>query len=368
MPAKSWKDSARNALRYANTVRYDQNGVPYEEFTTDMRHARDATLIIDTMEKIVRSRSDLYQVVDARGIGCLMRVKMTPLGREFSTLLRKSYADIKASFPSHKFHPLLELFNKHVMALPIGCSAIIPSDVPYLNRAIREIREEGKSHDFREKRDGFVRWSRESTKSLLSYIDALYAKHSRMLVIRLDVGYRKVEGSGHALLTHEEVAEHRKRLFGYIRRGYRAKLLGYAWTLEFGRVKGFHYHLLLFFDANQAKSDFLIGEELGYVWCSMATEGMGTFHNCNRNHYANHGIGAVHVAHKDAMDSLRNDVASYLTKPCFYVRHVVKGAHTFDHGNKPKLPKIKRGRPRKHESKQSAVLLPYIEDGRPLWL
>jgi Inovirus Gp2 len=368
MNTKSWKEAARIALKYANVIRFCEQGMNIEEFTLDETYARDATLIVDTMEKIVRTRSELFHVVAAKGDKGSQHVKMTALGKEFLALLKKSYVSIQESFSSHKFHPLLELFNKHVREMSPACSMALPADVPFLNRAVEAIREEGKSQAFRDVRDGFVRWSRESTKSLLRYVDALFAKYSRLLVVRLDVGYRKAPGIGHPLLTHQEVSEHRKQFFQFVRRGYRARLLGYAWSLEFGRAKGFHYHLLLFFDANQVRSDYVIGEELGQFWRDVATYGMGTYHNCSRNTYTRHGLGMIQFTEKDAMTVLKENVASYLTKPCFYIRHVVKGGHTFDHGNMPKMPKVKRGRPRNLGHVHRRLLIPQINDGPPLWL
>jgi hypothetical protein len=52
-------------------------------------------------------------------------------------------------------------------------------------------------------------------------------------------------------------------------------LVGYVWKLEYGDLKGYYYHLILFFKGSEVKCDFKKGREIGEYWRDVITKGRG---------------------------------------------------------------------------------------------
>jgi hypothetical protein len=134
-------------------------------------------------------------------------------------------------------------------------------------------------------------------------------------------------------------------------------VVGYAWKLEYGLAKTYHYHFLLFFDGAYSQQDIVIAQAIGEYWASNITNGKGIYHNCNRNkaEYKVRGIlGIGMINHCDL--SLRNGLktaAAYLTKVDIYVRMVISGGgRCFGKSGKPKMKKDGRGRPRRNVVEQ----------------
>ncbi|WP_415887580.1 inovirus-type Gp2 protein [Neptuniibacter sp. QD37_6] len=102
-------------------------------------------------------------------------------------------------------------------------------------------------------------------RSMLSYIDKLFKKRSRLLVVRVDLSY-KAEIADICRRASFTMADHvsefeqvkadlerllRNRRHNKIFRG----LLGYIWKLEHGVLRGYHYHVVFFFDGAIRRGD-----------------------------------------------------------------------------------------------------------------
>lgn len=179
-----------------------------------------------------------------------------------------------------------------------------------------------------------------------TYVNGLFEKYARLAVVRLDVGYGKaITGA----VTVEQAMED-YRTFIQKRRGKRSvfgHMLGYVAKLEYSNLKGYHFHLMLFFDGSKVQNHSHYAEEVGKYWRDDVTAGKGTYYNCNRhpNKYKRCGIGRV-----DHWDSVKRAnvlyALSYLTKSEQYVMvKTSKGARTFFMGQ-PRKQRSKAGRPR----------------------
>ena len=100
--------------------------------------------------------------------------------------------------------------------------------------------------------------------SLLGYIRNLINMRSKLLVIRVDLGFRAhSQGSYNAEYAREKF----NRFMNNRRRNsIFANEIGYAWALEFGNNgqmkssgKGFHYHCIFFFDGHKSNHDIMSG-------------------------------------------------------------------------------------------------------------
>jgi hypothetical protein len=227
-----------------------------------------------------------------------------------------------------------------------------------LNDFIDGIRNEAESQKFKKYIYEHQRLITENHKSLMKYIDGLFKKRSRLLVLRVDLSYRKdIEVS---MLSEDEInnkyqqAKKDRENFLNNRRSNKLfeHLVGYAWKLEFASLKGFHYHMIFFFNSSMLHGDVNLAKNIGEYWAKTITKGNGLYYNCNANKgkYKTVGIGAIHCENHEQMKGLEL-AARYLTKPDYYAKiNAPNIGKTFAKGGGITKSKGTRGRPRKHPS------------------
>ena len=153
-------------------------------------------------------------------------------------------------------------------------------------------------------------------KELSHYLDKKFQKHSRLLVIRLDLSF--IEGSRgqwNAYCARDQFKRfmNNRRMIGLI-----DNEVGFAWTLEFGKDKGFHYHLILLFNGARSQQDQKIGHAIGTYWMNDINNGLGTYYCSNDDKTmfqakGQLGIGMIHRHDETARANLLS-IASYLAK------------------------------------------------------
>lgn len=117
--------------------------------------------------------------------------------------------------------------------------------------------------------------------SMRTYIDNLFMHRSRLLVVRVDLGFcANTQGQYDA----EYARECFQRFLNNRRRNqiFDAEV-GYLWSLECGPDKGFHYHCIFFFDGHLRQHGSFIGREIGKYWKSAITAGEGHYSCSNDN-------------------------------------------------------------------------------------
>jgi hypothetical protein len=155
---------------------------------------------------------------------------------------------------------------------------------------------------------------RDQKKSIRYFLSRLFEVHSRVLVLRLDFGYRS--GIYTSLLA---LAQDRDQLIHYLNSKHSLTgnaMLGWIWRIEYGQQKGYHLHTLIMLDANQVRRDIWYGKQIGDYWQEVITAGDGLAYNCNANkeRYKRCGIGKVD--HRDdEKRQMLEDAACYLAKP-----------------------------------------------------
>lgn len=214
------------------------------------------------------------------------------------------------------------------------------------------------------------RYASEYKKEVRNYINGLFDYRSRLLVIRIDLSYRKglfrktttnISNKPLSKQKHKlealrawslEVQEHRKMLLKSLKKQYSKGFIGYMWKLEYTEAKSFHYHMMFFLDGSEHREDITIAKNIGELWVNQITQGDGLYWNCNANKdkYRNLGIGMIN--HND--EALRNNVletAFYLVKRDYLIRSVMFNSknRAFSKGQNPE--KSKSGRPRKESIK-----------------
>lgn len=321
---------------------------------------RSAVLKIRDIESLVRaiSASDevCFRQKNVRGRATFAATKMGE--RLLTNIWAKEVID--KYYPIHDFNPFVKAFfesvEEHAQAFyNLRKAQLFNGDlvilIDSLNRIVERLRQRIRSRDFKGEINSHRRLSNKNHKSLLGYIDAIFEGRSRLLVLRVDLGYSKSVAQRHFRegLQFEEVKKHRERFLRLLRaRVPPTTFLGHAWKLEFGLSKSFHYHCMFFLDGSKLREDIVWGKIIGELWVENATKGQGVYYNCNRtkNVYRACGIGMVDHSDKGMRENLKK-AAIYLTKIEYYMRIATEGrARTFGRGEMPKKPLKKRGRPR----------------------
>lgn len=252
----------------------------------------------------------------------------------------------------YQFEPYIEMALNRIVQSGLYGDHLIPrvairaedarALVQQLNECVDGIRQEGKSKSFKAKLNNYQRSSNKNYKGLTEHIDALFECHSRLLVLRVDLSYSKENSK----TTQAVAKQDRERLFGNARSNKLfADMVGHIWKLEHGPEKGFHYHMMFFFDGSKVREDITLATRIGEYWVDVITKGRGLYFNCNASkwRYENCGIGMVRYGDAELRRGLCKAVV-YLTKTDLYMKLQTEG-RGMGKGNRP-VPKDSRGRPR----------------------
>ena len=143
-------------------------------------------------------------------------------------------------------------------------------------------------------------------------VDALRAKYSKLLILRVDLCWKNQN------LDELNLKKLKSTLSAFFKRFHHdpalPKIVGYIWKLEFGQKKGYHYHCLFFLNGNKYKNDAHYAEQIGSYWCKF-TQDQGFYFNCNRNRlaYRNLAIGMAEHTDQTMFDNL-DKVLVYICK------------------------------------------------------
>jgi hypothetical protein len=299
--------------------------------------------------EIVNSKGAAFRVDSDNGC---VRVVLDKPGKLLDKIIKVKVpegADFEALY---KFEPYIELvmglckkysisylLSRLHAGMSLNAATLIVKD---LNSCVDGIRQGVETKSFLSKLNSYHRPRNKNYKELMDYIDGLFDRYSRLLVVRVDFSYSKEN----SMVAQSQASRDRKRLF----RNARANklfnhMVGYIWKLEHGPVKGFHYHMIFFFDGAKVREDITKASLVGQYWKDVITEGRGLYYNCNaaKIKYKSCGIGMVDHADSNMRDGLRRAVV-YLAKTDLFMRVQIEG-RGLGKGTRP-APKSSRGRPR----------------------
>lgn len=257
------------------------------------------------------------------------------------------------------------------------------SSAAHLNARVDSLRADLRSPYTTRDVDNHRRGCRSNLASLNGYVSDLFERYSRLLVVRLDLGYRQGlslnplmaqyqvavstrpeygAASPHDQsvlryphVTVDQIQHHREALLGFIRHTFADDFCGYAWKLEYGARKGYHIHMVLFFNGANLCKDVAIGAHIGNYWNKFITTGRGNYYNCNakQNNYRHPCVGSQSWNCPDMRRGMEY-LCAYLMKPDLYARlELGEGQRTFGRGVSPLrgwVDQPRRGRPRMTET------------------
>lgn len=251
-------------------------------------------------------------------------------------------------------NPYLSSFDKAMESLDVDrsdCAGLRGEDadlfVREMNRLINSYREIVRSAEVKKQIKQLNLSIRKNARNASRYVDYLFGRYAKLLVIRLDVGYGN---EAKEYLTYEGADAHKNQLIAYVKKKY-PDLVGYIWKLEYTPPKRYHYHLIFFFNGNEVRADVNIGKDIGWHWQSVITLEGGLFYNCNewKEEYDQVGIGQIRRQDAKKRKTLVNVVVEYLIKSDRYIRAMIpKGRRTFGRGEmltrKKAIKRMRRGR------------------------
>lgn len=301
-------------------------------------------------DEVVRTDESLFEEVPCGGSREWSRLKMAGVGKRLLAWVRYHHAirELLAGSLNEEFS--IEA-NPHVrqllqMSFPTGRPELYEHGTPELvddlacelNNRVSRVRHIGRGETFRNELRRHQRRSDDSAKSIKSYLKELSARHSKLLVLRVDFGYRH-DSTVNPLgprVGSSVVHDHREKLVDFFKKTFPAQL-GYVVKTEFGLYKGPHLHSVFILDGRKVRSDISIAAILGEHWLKVITAGKGTYYNCNRfkGRYLSAGIGMMNYRKQDDWEGAERMI-DYITKVDYMVRVWAAGARTLVKGWKPR--------------------------------
>lgn len=328
-------------------------------FTHEFDFLRDLRRAARVVKQVVDSKDALFKAVPQRYFRNVLGVEATRLGATLMSLNNVTQDEMERHFPQHGFNPYVELLFKARKMVPAGSAsrdwwkgaagAEAVRVAEQLNEFVSCLRKKAAGREFRKLLDRFRRTCDKNTRSLRRYIEAIFRyRGGRHLVMRLEFGYAMEEAWAAARptsVTLKQAKEDLTKFQRYLRDHY--PTTGFAAKLEYGLLRGYHFHVLIFLNGHLHQKGVLIAQRLGEHWRWVICEGQGRYWNCNAKRYRYRGIGMINYNDGDKRVALVEKVADYLTKTDFWLRFE-PGGKTLFKGLMPQ-PRPKRGRPRESE-------------------
>ncbi len=181
------------------------------------------------------------------------------------------------------------------------------------NELIELLRTDSRSKEFQSHLRRQTEKPRVRLRSAEKLVRKMLEKRTRFDAIRIDLSFDYSLASDVTLQSAKQCIarlfnnrRHKPRLFD--------NYLGGLWKLEWAPVKGYHFHLLLFF--KDIKKDAGLAFLLIDYWKRVITKGMGIGFNCNakKHEYQRLGIGRIELKDEAKIRILLEDVIAYMAK------------------------------------------------------
>ena len=170
-----------------------------------------------------------------------------------------------------------EYSNYPINAVLIGDMTV----ADFGNHLIDTLRGKMRGADFQLK----VRRQQENSfrqfNSSVNYVSYLLKRHSRLLHVRVDLAYDRslIESDEHGLsFIMDKFSQFRKLISR--KDGCFEHLTGYIAHVEYGRLKGHHIHMSLFYNGHKRRQDEHIAHQVRAAWMKI-TNGIGLFYSTN---------------------------------------------------------------------------------------
>lgn len=184
------------------------------------------------------------------------------------------------------------------------------------------------------------------------YVNALFDKYKRLVVIRLDLFY--LTELAHSIDIADAIADIDHFLANQHCNAIYNGMVGYIIKTEYGVDKGIHSHAFIFLNGNDrlGRCDEYSAKQFGEYWAGPITGNKGDYFNLNENPNIESlkkrgilGIGLIHADDTELRDNLINRAIFYLCKSMqFFTPAFGRDFHALRKGGDPakKKPKLNR--------------------------
>lgn len=327
-----------------------------EQYNLELAVA-DIIYLTSLLEKICTSKQTIFKMVKfPSGLYGIQKNKKII---KLLSLIKIIKSEQLVKFTEYNLNPYVELYSdlRDKLQIPDYAWLVKFADAYEevnewciaLNNFVSQLRFNAQLDEFKNKLNARRHLINKRRRSLNIYIAALFGSHSRLLVLRIDLAYRNMPKQGNISDQMRVAKRDWCKLYKKMNSGYLvSNLVGYIVKLEYGLLKGPHFHLLLFYSGAQHQQDGTLCNIIGQYWANNITKGNGLYFNCNSKKYKYRklGIGMINYFDTELIDNLKNIAAEYLIKLDYFFQ--IKGVQLYRRGNLPKLNRLSLGRPRKH--------------------
>jgi hypothetical protein len=311
----------------------------------------------ETCLAIANSKGVIYSCNEEKRLEC------NDLGEQLLSIMKNGMIDrVDSIIPVSRFNPLVRLALDAIHAKNASYFARnlkvhektekLEIVVKVLNEVVDDIRKGAGSDDFKRVLKNYKRGAEENRKKLSQLVDEMFCIYSKVLVVRVDLSYKRASPAYLCSddVTHMEARSDLKTLLKDMKtKLFKSNYITYVWKLEYGPLKGYHYHAFFFFDGSKVRADVELARKIGEHWSTIVTKGRGWYFNCNacKNHYPSPAIGMIEHSNLIKIANLKNKALEYLMKVDHFVRQIAdEKIRTFGKGAISKKIDKKRGRPR----------------------
>nr|WP_295081213.1 hypothetical protein [uncultured Roseateles sp.] len=317
---------------------------------------------------LVANDATLFSVVMPK-YGCYA-IAPEALALTLADIFGADFQLIRREYPMHRFSPYFEVlestkFNfQHQDLKGIYTRPEADRLAKSLNKRVKALRRRLRDPKIVQGYSNFRRSPVENFNGLMACMQRAVEANSKQLIVRFDCHYQ-VNGLDPTAKDIEvdieelpKVQKCRDRFHRSIDRKLAGALRGFAFCLEYGQHRRWHYHYLLFVDPSYTDDDVALVESFRAIWLSV-TEGKGELFNVNaqKKKHRFQAIGFVDTTDERVQVGLRA-IASYFTLAGLYVQlKLPKRVKTFGKGRFP-APQAKPGRPLKRPPSRLRISLP----------
>lgn len=259
-----------------------------------------------------------------------------------------SQESMKVRIANPRIATFQNLFNNADLYACIYNGKIVGADTvttaEMLNKLVQDYRYAVSLAGFKQACRKYQRASVKNLKGVVNYIRHLQERHSRLLVLRVDLSWANEHKAD---ITADDARKHRQQLLRNMQKNPLFRhVLGTVWKLEYAPQRKFHYHMLFLLNGNKAQQDGTIAHAFGEYWKNTITKGKGIYYNCNANkaRYEDCCLGKLERG-DNSKDKGLLQALSYITKIDACARLVLPGnARTFGRGEVRSLKNRKRSK------------------------
>lgn len=280
--------------------------------------------------------------------------RLTRLGQQIVDCCRQYREDWGVAYVSHVFNPEITVmlrgmkrYATRISQEAVGCDKLTPSPelAGLLLRLTRFVRRACETWKFINAARDHDKQAQDNFESAREFIYHLAAKHSRLLIIRIDLYYRPYYESEKA---NWEINNFLRWLRGRAcNRNLLPGYLGFIIKRENGILRGTHWHLMVICDGNLQRNAGYLSQMIGEAWAKRTAQGPGSYHNCyaDREKYEFDGLGMLNLDDWERMAGLRVAL-HYMTKQGCVLRATNDKIKNFWRSTMREGAGKKRGKPR----------------------